>query len=425
MPRARPRATGRTTGRIATARVLTGPASLRASDHACLVCSTREQELAALAAFFEEGRDLGERCVYVASRVADSKLALAGIAVVVIGLPDAAPGAFDPERMLDWLRGRTSDALRSGGSGFRFAIDAECVMQDPNRARWAEYESRLNQLMPSARLAVMCTYDRARLAPQIVRDMLATHPLVMTDGIVCHNPHYVVPEDFLASDRPAGEVDRFVEQLRASHRADAERREAADRRRALARGLRTAAEAERRAVSRSLRDDVAHTLSAIELAIERGDNPRDTGALVARALARVTALQHELRPTILDELGLVAAIYAHATAEAQRAGFELVLELDDLGVDGDAATACYRIVREALANVVRHARASKVEISLQAVAGWLELVVRDDGAGFDPSLPRTTFGLLDMAERAELLDGNLEISSAIGSGTTVFARIAL
>lgn len=423
MPRAKPRVTGRTTGRIPAARVLTGPASLRTSDHACLVCSTREQELAALAAFFDEGIDLGERCVYVAAGVAASKLALAGFAVEIIGITDAAPGAFEPERMIDWLRGRTGDALRAGCSGFRLAIDSACA--DPTGSRWTDYESRLNYLMPSARLAVMCTYDRSRLPPQVIRDMLATHPLAVTDGLVCHNPHYVAPDDFRANDRPAGEVDRFISQLRSTELADAERREAEARRRSLARGLRTAAEAERRAVSRALRDEVAHTLSALELAIDRGDNPRDLAPLVAAASARVNALQQELRPTILDELGLVAAIYSHATAEAQRAGLELELELDDLGVDGEAATACFRIAREALANVVRHARARRVEISLQTVAGRLELVVRDDGVGFDPSQPRTSFGLVDMADRAELLDGSFEISSTVGAGTTVVARVGL
>lgn len=402
---------------------------MRASDHACVVCQTREEELAVLAPYFREGLDLGERCLYIAEDAAASKLALAELGssrneLAIIGREEVYPtGAFDPERMIDWIQTRTNEAMRSGYAGLRLASEAICAWNDPNRARFPEFEARLNYLMASGRVAAVCSYNRSRLPPQLVRDMLATHPLVVVGETVCTNPYYIAPEDFLAKDRPAGEVARFIDRLHAAQLADNARLHAEARRRALSRNTLEVLEMERRSIARALHDDVGQTFAALQLAIERGDEATQTVALFAAVTDGVRALQHELRPPGLDDLGLVAAIRSHATREARRGGFELSLVLDDLDVDRELATTCFRIAQEALANIVRHARATRVEVSLHTVSGQLDLVVRDDGIGFDPARAHTTFGLLAMTERAELVGGRVEITSAPAAGTTIRARL--
>jgi signal transduction histidine kinase len=394
-----------------------------------VVCRTREEELATLEPFFREGLDLGERCMYLTADAAASKQALAALdtprnALAIVAREEVFPtGGFDPERVLDWVRTRASDAMRDGYAGLRLAIEAIGFANDPKAARFPELEARFNHLMPSERIALLCVYDRVRLPPPLVRDMLATHALVVVDNDVCKNPHYIAPEDFLAKDRPAGEVEHFIAQLHASQRADNARKSLDARRRGLSRNTLEVLELERRSIARALQDDVGQTFTTLQQAVERGDTPAQTAALFAAVHDGMTALQRELRPPGLDDLGLVAALRSYATREARRGGFELVLVLDDLDVDRELATACFRIAQEALANIVRHARASRVEVSLQMISGKLDLVVRDDGVGFDTHSDRPTFGLLAMTERAELVGGTLDITSAPGGGTSIRARL--
>jgi signal transduction histidine kinase len=99
------------------------------------------------------------------------------------------------------------------------------------------------------------------------------------------------------------------------------------------------------------------------------------------------------------------------------------LGADDERLSAELETAVYRLVQEALTNVVKHARASRVAIEIVAHDGHVDVAVRDDGAGFDPALPREGFGITGMRERVVLADGTLAIDSGPGEGTTVTARL--
>jgi len=409
-----------------TARVLGGPLSLRSADHVCVLCRSRDEELAAIEPFLREGLDLGERCIYLAEDAAAGKRALGAIAshgaLSILGRGEAYKdvGSPDVEHLLDWLRSRTDEAARAGFAGLRLVGEMAASL---GMARLAEYEARLNHLVVHGRIAIMCTYDRTRVPALSIRETLATHPLVLVDGTLCRNPQYVSPDDYLAKDRPSGEVDRFIARLHAAQLVENERGEAEARRRTLARGMQATDETERRAIARELHDDIGQLLSTLQLAVGRGDDAARTSAALGAALESVRGLAHELRPPVLDELGLIAAIRSHAMRQALRGGLEVALDLDDLDVEREVATVCFRIVREAIANVMRHARAKRFAVTLQTVGGRLDLVVSDDGIGFDPSHGRTTFGLLGMIERAELVGGSLEITSSPNQGTTIRARI--
>jgi two-component system sensor histidine kinase UhpB len=140
-------------------------------------------------------------------------------------------------------------------------------------------------------------------------------------------------------------------------------------------------------------------------------------------------LSHDLHPAILEHAGLAAALRAHCSEVARVAGLSVAVTVDGIrSVELDAALCLclYRVAQEALRNVVKHAGAGRVEVSVVATGGAAALVVSDDGRGFEPAhAPRSGLGLVSMAERVRLIRGTLAIESAPGRGTQVRARVPI
>ena len=200
-----------------------------------------------------------------------------------------------------------------------------------------------------------------------------------------------------------------------------------------------ASERERQRWARELHDDTLQALGAMRVVLSsalRTGSPEILHGTVERAVEQlgegITALRgliSELRPAALDELGLGPAI--EGLVEQQAAAGELEIDADvsigdgspDDRLEPELESALYRVVQEALTNVVKHARAERVRLSLREDADRIELLVRDDGRGFDTSGPRDGFGLVGMQERIELADGQLEVRSQPGEGTEVRAWV--
>jgi len=217
-------------------------------------------------------------------------------------------------------------------------------------------------------------------------------------------------------------------------RAEEELARRARQQEALSRQLIEAQEAERRAVARELHDDFGQVLTAIKLNLQRRDrDDADSIALVDGAIARMRDLAQDLRPPLLDELGLEASLRWYVEREAKRAGLGFHLALARLAERPPNAveTTCFRVAQEALTNVIRHAQARMVDVELSQANGTLQLTVRDDGQGFDVAAARRraaqggSQGLLSMQERVALASGDLDIDSAPGRGTMVRARLPL
>ena len=135
-----------------------------------------------------------------------------------------------------------------------------------------------------------------------------------------------------------------------------------------------------------------------------------------------------LRPGVLDDLGLVAALEWYTTDIERRSELVCAFEHDSIPlIDEAVATAAYRIAQEALTNTVRHAKASKASVVLHAESQLLILKVRDDGQGFDPhgAFESEGIGLAGMKERANLVGGRLRVRSAHGQGTAIRLEVPL
>ena len=197
-----------------------------------------------------------------------------------------------------------------------------------------------------------------------------------------------------------------------------------------------AQENERRNLARELHDEVGQSLSAIlmeaenaacaaEFAEARGhlDSIR---SLAGKTVNQVRDLALLLRPSMLDDFGLVPALKWHAREMSKRTGLHIRVTADDAAGDlpDEHKTCIYRLVQEAVNNSARHAHARTVEVRVAHQPHRVLLSVRDDGAGFDTSFVRG-LGLLGMEERVHRLGGRLHIDSQLGRGTLVEAELPL
>jgi NO-binding membrane sensor protein with MHYT domain len=201
-----------------------------------------------------------------------------------------------------------------------------------------------------------------------------------------------------------------------------------------------AQENQRRGIARILHEDVGQLLTAVRLNLQRITPTEQENAVVVEsmslidsALTRIRELSLDLRPSVLDDLGLSAAISWFANRHAERSGYELSIE-DSLGqrrLPEAIETAAFRITQQALGNVARHSKARHVRIDIDLDARSLDLRVRDDGVGFDVGAARAraeageSLGVLDMKETAVLAGGTLSLNSTPGKGSTVHARFPL
>jgi PAS domain S-box-containing protein len=197
-------------------------------------------------------------------------------------------------------------------------------------------------------------------------------------------------------------------------------------------------ETERRRLARELHDEIGQMLTTVGLRLHQlktvcgpSEEARlnEDIAFVNRAIEEVRELSLNLRPPMLDVLGLEAALRWYVQNQSQRSGVDvrLVGHLNVPRLDPDLEIACFRIVQESTTNVLRHAHARHVWIELQEEETELNVIIRDDGVGFDVAAMHKragcggSFGILAMRERIDLLRGRLEIESAPGQGTRVCA----
>ena len=234
---------------------------------------------------------------------------------------------------------------------------------------------------------------------------------------------------------------REAEVRRECKRAEEELRRSREQLRALTGHLQSVKEEERVKIAREVHDDLGQSLTALKLDLAwlKGRLARDQRALHDKAetmmelidstIQTVRRIAAELRPAVLDDLGLAAAIEWQAQDFQNRTGIrcEVRKTLNDIQLDCDLSTAFFRIFQETLTNVARHAKATDAEISLEEKQNSLILDIKDNGRGITEEEVHglNSLGILGMRERALLLGGELRISGAPGKGTTVTVRIPL
>jgi PAS domain S-box-containing protein len=240
-------------------------------------------------------------------------------------------------------------------------------------------------------------------------------------------------EDVTDLRRATAQRDRFAESERGARaeagRALRELRDAHERLDSLRRRLIELQEAERRALARELHDEVGGVLAGLQIQLDavRTSLPDEVRSLLGELSSRVRDLAMDLRPPMLDELGLVPTLLWHFGRYRAQTGIRVDFEQSaPIGrLPSPVETAAFRIVQEALTNVARHAGVDEAKVRLDARADRIEVRVEDRGAGFRPESAWTaaSSGLTGMRDRARLAGGRLVVASAPGSGTRLRAEL--
>jgi signal transduction histidine kinase len=202
--------------------------------------------------------------------------------------------------------------------------------------------------------------------------------------------------------------------------------------RRLLRKVISAQEDERKRLARELHDETCQTITALKMKLDPAGQP-EALAMADRSLDELHRIIYDLRPSILDDLGLIAAIRWMAQRNLGPHGVQARCEFDEVPdhLPPEIEIAVFRAVQEAVSNVVRHAKADKVLIEIAASKDGLEIDVEDDGEGFDPeevggpSASGRGLGILGMHERMELIGGTASVTSSPGNGTRVTLRVPL
>jgi two-component system, NarL family, sensor histidine kinase UhpB len=377
-----------------------------------------------------------------------------GVVTQVVGTGVDVTVRRKAERELTRSRTRLAEAQRVAHVGsweWNIAKD---------RVTWSEEMYRIYGVDPSAHVPSYQNFltsvhedDRAHTGAVLANAMENVSPFVYDHRILrpdgglrmLHTRGEVVGDAAGRAARLVGScwdiTDRW-EATRRGERARADAEAARDQLRALAARLSDVREDERREIARELHDQVGQALTALKLDLGSLAASLD-GAAAEAARARLAAmdalvdatldttrrLSTSLRPAILDDLGLPAAIRWQARELAQRAGVACDARVPEGGpaVPPAAALALFRILQEALTNVTRHAAARAVRVELRVEGEQATLTVADDGRGFpaDALARPTSLGLVGMRERALALGGDVTIEGAAGRGTTVTARVPL
>lgn len=275
------------------------------------------------------------------------------------------------------------------------------------------------------------------------QDLVAMHglaacwssPIIATDGRVLGTFAVYYHEPRL----PDAEERELI--ARATHVAGIaiERRQLDDQLRALSTRIEAVREQDRTAIAREIHDELGQALTALKMDVawvqrrlpsadqpildKLGEITRATDEII-QSVRRISA---ELRPGILDDLGLVAAIEWQAEEFSRRSGIpcDLTCTIGEIQLERELATGVFRVFQESLTNVVRHANATRVDVKLFLHHGSIVLEVTDDGVGVGTLTPHGSLGLLGMRERARRLDGTCEVRSHNGRGTSVVLSVPL
>ena len=410
-------------------------------------------------------------------------LIVSGNVIGLYSLDKAEPFFFQPEhvRLAEALAPRAASAIQNAKlfeQSQHYVAELEERIAERNRAEVAlrESEERYRELFENARDAVY-VHD---LEGNYIRVNRATEALsgYKREEIVGRNfAEFVAPEhvryvrksfyarlaeqgetafevDVIAKDGrrvPVEVRSRAIYEngvmvgVQGTARDITERKLAQDSLQMFSRQLIEAQEDERRRIARELHDQIGQILTAIKMNLysvqqvletaETHSYVKDNIEAVDEALRLVRDLSIDLRPPVLDDFGLVSALYWYVDRYTKRTGLEVdvVIELPDHNqrFSRELETACFRIAQEALTNVVRHAQASHVLLQLAKDENGLLLSIKDDGAGFDVEslrkrAPRAaTLGLISMQERAHAAGGAVEIESTICEGTEIRFSLSL
>lgn len=405
---------------------LSAVGALAWGSHFCQFFETDQDFLDILLAYLGTGLEAGELCVWIYSPPFDRTTAqriLAGVRVMPYEEFCCRDGRFDPEVPARHWNDFYAEVLAHGHAGLR-VLGHHTTLTSEHWGEFLQFTQNLDAVLEGKRAIALCAYSLQRARATEVLDLAHVYQVAVARR---QGRWQVLESQELANEK--AELQALVEsRTRQLTRANDELRRLGAR-------LHSAREEEGARIARELHDELGSALTSLKWELDRlGLGPDQAAALASMhalidsTLASVRRIATELRPAILDDLGLLATIEWQAQQFEQHSGIACRVHrlIDDVFLSNQQSTAVFRILQEALTNVLRHAGASLVDITVSSdEGGAFVLEVRDNGAGIPASALSAggTLGLLGMRERATLAGGTLELSGKPGNGTVLTVRI--
>jgi signal transduction histidine kinase len=430
-----------------------GVGSLKWGTHFCHFYETPQDLLDVLVPFFQAGLESNEFCVWIVFDPLDveqARLALlqsfpgaarhlsaGNIEIISYSEWYLVDGVFDTERVIAGWKQKLRDALARGYAGLR-ANGNEAWLTERDWQDFARYEKQLGNLIAGERMIVLCTYPLSVSYGSKVFDVARTHQFAIAKRYgrleVIESPQLKQTKEELKALSEELET-RVTDRTRALEEANAQLRRASA-------SLELAREEEGSRISREIHDQLGSAMTGLRWDL---DELRRIVANVSEPAAsvldgKIAAMQavadgtihtirriaSEIRPSILDDLGLVDSLEWQASDFQRRTGIECEFESNAEGVliSAEQSMAVFRILQEALTNILRHASATHVSISIRQTDVNFVLSVRDNGRGIpERKLNFGSLGIWSMQERAHLTGGTFNIVSVEGKGTAITVQI--
>ena len=448
-------------------------------DHFCSIYENREEHYGVAIAFMQIGLDRGEKCIYIAddgmvgdvrqamqSEGIDVERATASKALVLATKEQAylRHGSFNPDWMFTFWEEATQSAMSEGFSALRATGETEWVVRGARGLeRWMEYESRLTHAVSENNCSALCQYNRRLFPPELILDVIRTHPVVVYRGTVCRNLYYVPPDEFLGTNQEEREVERLLTNIQEREDVEHALRDQLSERKKVEEALRLSRDEldtkvkERTAELRKINDDlqsvnkeleafaysVSHDLRAplrhiagfTELLLKDAepvldDKSRRHITKILQSANRMDSLVDDLlafsrigrvetQKTTVNLEQLVRSVVAEIAPDTQ--GRRIVWRIGALPICYGDPSLLQVVFSNLVSNAVKFTRTrpqAEIEIdSLNDRPNEVVVFVRDNGVGFDMNYKDKLFGVFQRLHSQDAFEGT-------GIGLATVQRIA-
>jgi signal transduction histidine kinase len=418
--------------------------------HFCHFYETKDDLFDILIPYFKTGLENNELCLWIVFEPLDEKEAKNALRQAI---PEVAQhlaagdiqilpheqwylkdDTFDSQWVINGWQEKLNHALSRGYAGMR-ANGIEGWLTKKDWKYFSEYEKELNNLIANQKMIVLCTYPLEKSSAAEIFDVARLHQFISAlrygDQEILGTP---------ALKQAKAEIKRLNEALTELKLVEEQLKSSNKNLRALAARLQAVREEESIRIARKIHDELGSALTGLKMDVswlnkrlteqdnkELQQKSKAMSELIDETIQKVRNISIELRPSILDDLGLAAAIEGQCREFQKRTEIKcrIITLSEETELSPDKATAVFRIFQEILTNVARHSRATLIEISMKQIDGDLVLKVSDNGEGIKGINISDTksLGILGMHERAVVFGGHIEITGEEGKGTTVTVRI--